>query len=572
MSAAIRRALALATRGERRRLLASAALGVLAGAAGTALLALSGYLIARASQAPPVLSLTVAIVGVRGFGVLRAAARYLERLVGHDAALGILARLRADAFSAVARRPGTAGLATADALVSDVDRTQDAYLRSLAPLAVAGAVGAGALVVAALILPAAAAVLAGVLLAAAVALPAAAARLAAEAARRRAPSRGVLVREIATALDAAPELVVAGLADAQVARVREAGRALDAVDRAEGRATALVGAAATAAGGLGAAAVLAVAIPAARDGRLDPVLVGLLALLVLGVGEAIAALPGAARELRGTAGAVRRVGALLGEPVVDRVAGVAAIPGDGTGAVALRGVAVRRGGRPVLRDVTLQIAAGERVALVGPSGAGKSTIGELLVGFLPPGDVAGSATVSGAELAAADPRGLRRTVLHVPQDPYLFDADLRANLLLARPGAGDEELVGALRAVGAGPWLDGLEDGLATPLGEHGAQLSGGERQRVGLARAALARGHRLLVLDEPVSHLPPAAGLAALRALLDADPTRGALVVAHRAEEAALATRTVRLGADGVLDPVARIPAGLPATAPRRAAAGDPH
>ncbi|MGE4427568.1 MAG: thiol reductant ABC exporter subunit CydC [Solirubrobacteraceae bacterium] len=540
--APIRRALALATPTERRRLRRATVLGVVAGAAGTALLALSGFLIARAAEAPPVLSLTVAIVGVRGFGVLRAVARYGERLAGHDATLTILARLRAATFAAVAARPDPAGTAVADRLVADVDRVQDAYLRSLAPLAIAAVVGTGALVAAALVLPAAAAVLAGVLLAGAVGLPVQAARWTRATTLRRAPERARLARELATTLDAAAELRIAGLAPRRLAQIRHAGDALDRIDRREGRATAVVGAAATAIGGLGAAAVLAVALPAVTDGRLDPAPMAMLALLVLGVGEAIAPLPAAARELYGTADAVTRVGALLGDRAVGGAPG--AVPSDST--IRLRGVTVRRGGRTILGGVDLDVPDGERVALVGPSGAGKSTIGELVVAFLPAGDVEGDATVGGAPLPTVDRERLRATVLHVPQDPYLFDADLRANLRLAAPDADDGTLVDALRRVGAGPWFAGLQDGLATPLGERGGRLSGGERQRVGLARAMLARGHRLLVLDEPVSHLPPEDGVAALRALLDAAPDRGALIIAHRPGEEALARRTVALGADG--------------------------
>jgi ATP-binding cassette subfamily C protein CydC len=579
---AIRRALGLATRDERRRLRLAGLIGVVAGVAGTALLALSGYLIAEAAGQPPVLSLGIAIVGVRGFGILRAAARYLERLVSHDATFRILARLRAAAFAGIAARPAAAGVLAVDQLVADVDRVQDAYLRGITPLAVASAVGLGGLVVAALLLPTSAAVLAGVLLAGAVALPARAAGLARAATARRAPLRAALVRDVTTALDAAPELVVAGLADAQVVRVRTSGAALAAVERREGRATAMVAAAATAIGGLGAAATLAVALPAAEGGRLDPVLVGLLALLVLGVGDSIAPLPAAARELRGTADAVDRVSALLAEDGPSaappwavapdaRVAGreapgerleqpsdaVAEACDDGSG-LRLAGISVQRGGRPVLRDVSLTIAPGERVALVGPSGAGKSTIGELLVGFLPATDVAGSATVDGTALHALDDAALRERVLHVPQDPYVFDADVAANLRLARPDAVDAQLVDALRAVGAGPWLDGLTDGLATRVGERGRALSGGERQRLGLARVWLrcvdsdgpapAKRSRFLVLDEPVSHLPPADGRTVLANLLAAAPDAGALLIAHRPEEAALADRTVRLDADGRL------------------------
>lgn len=553
MIGAIRRALALATVDERRRLRLASLIGIVAGASGTALLALSGYLIAEAAGQPPVLSLGIAIVGVRGFGVLRAAARYLERLVSHDATFRILTRLRAAAFAGIAVRPAAAGVQAVDQLVADVDRVQDAYLRAITPLVVAAAVGLGGLVAAALILPAAAAVLAGVLLAGAVALPARAAGLAQTATARRAPLRAALVRDVTTALDAAPELVVAGLADAQLERVRSSGAALAGIERSESRATALVAAAATAIGGLGAVAALAVAVPAAGDGQLDPVLVGLLALLVLGVGESIAPLPAAARELRGTADAVDRVSSLVGDHELadDPPRAAPAGPCDGSG-LRLSGLSVARGGRPVLHDIDLTITPGERVALVGPSGSGKSTVGELLVGFLPAADVTGSASLDGTSLSSLDGPMLRDRVLHVPQDPYVFDADVAANLRLAQPDADDEQLVAALRAVGAGPWFDGLSAGLATRVGERGRALSGGERQRLGLARVWLRcvgpTAPRFVVLDEPVSHLPPEDGRAVLEELLGTASDVGALLIAHRPEEAALADRTVRLGADGRL------------------------
>ncbi len=280
--------------------------------------------------------------------------------------------------------------------------------------------------------------------------------------------------------------------------------------------------------------------------------------------------------------------AMLPEPVPPAIDAGRADDGSG---LRLDAVSVARGGRPVLHDVGLAIAPGERVALVGPSGSGKSTVGELLVGFLPAADVTGSAALGGTPLSALDGPALRDRVLHVPQDPYVFDADLAANLRLARPDASDEQLGAALRAVGAGPWFDGLSAGLATRVGERGRALSGGERQRLGLARIRLrcvddrpagdVAGRpdgvtdvddrvagiddgvagvddragdgppgtpRFLVLDEPVSHLPPAEGHAVLAALLDAAPDVGALLIAHRPDEAALADRTVRLGADGRL------------------------
>jgi ATP-binding cassette, subfamily C, bacterial CydC len=177
--------------------------------------------------------------------------------------------------------------------------------------------------------------------------------------------------------------------------------------------------------------------------------------------------------------------------------------------------------------------------MMGPSGAGKSTLTEVLVGFVALD--AGTVTVGGVDLREADGDRLRRLVRWAPQDPHLFPTTLAANLRIAAPDATDEELVRALRAVGGRAWLDRLPQGLQTPLGEQGERCSGGERQRVGLARALLAGGD-VVVLDEPASQLPPDEAITALRAVLDADPSRGALLITHRSEEASLADRTVHL------------------------------
>jgi len=541
--ATVRRAVGIASPDERRRLAGAAGLGAVSSLAGTALLALSGYLIARAAEQPPILSLTVAIVAVRGLGVLRAVTRYAERLVGHDAVLGVLTRLRAGTFAAlVPRVPGAVGGRSSaellDGVVADVDRVQDVFLRSLAPLAAGLLVAVAGVVAAAVVLPLAGVAVLVVALLLGVVVPGAARRAARGTAPRLARLRARVVRGVATTLDAAPEIVMSGAAERHADEVAAGADRLTALELRVATRDALVGALATAVAGLGVVAVVAVALVARADGRIGPTSVGLLALLALGLGEALAGLPQAARELHDGAAAARRVedlAAASGSDGEERPRG---------GAVRLADVVVRRGGRTVLAGADLTVAAGERVALVGPSGVGKSTIADLLVGFVDPGEWTGTAVVGGCDVRTADGAALRRTVLQLPQDPYLFDADLRANLRLARPDATDDELTGALRAVGAGAWLAGLDRGLDTPLGDRGARCSGGERQRIGLARGVLARGHALVLLDEPASHLPPAEATAAIRAVLDAVPGRAALIVAHRPEEAALATRSVALAA----------------------------
>lgn len=542
---AIRRALRLATPAERRHLTAAAALGAVAGLSGTALLALSGYLIARAAEQPPVLSLTVAIVCVRGFGILRAVTRYAERLVGHDVVLGTLARLRADTFARlVPRVPGAVGGRSSaqvlDGLVADVDRVQDVYLRSIAPLLAGAVVAMAAVVAATIVLPAAGAVVLLMALVLGVGLPSLARWAGRGAAARIAAARAQVVQDVTTTLDAAAELVMSGSRDRHARRVAASSEVLARAELRAATRDALVAGTATAVTGLGTVAMLAVALLARADGVVGPTSVGLLALLAIGAGEALGGLPQAARELDAGADAIARVDA-LGTAAAPQEEPGSDVPADAT--VHVQALSVVRDGRVVLCDVDLDLAPGERVALVGPSGVGKSTVVDLLCGFLPETAWSGAALVGGADVRRVDGEELRRrTVLHVPQDPYLFDASLRANLLLAAPDSTDEELVTALAAVGAGAWLDGLEHGLNTPMGERGARCSGGERQRIGLARAVLARHQQLVLLDEPASHLPADDAVAALRAVLDAAPGRGALVVAHRGTEAALADRIVSL------------------------------
>ena len=140
-----------------------------------------------------------------------------------------------------------------------------------------------------------------------------------------------------------------------------------------------------------------------------------------------------------------------------------------------------------------------------------------------------------------DGAALRETVRWAPQDPHIFATTIAANVRIAAPEADDAAIEAALRAVGAGPWLDALPDGLATRLGEFGERCSGGERQRIGLARAYLCGGG-LLVLDEPASHLPHDEALTALSAVMDAEPDRGALLITHRREEVDLTGREIRL------------------------------
>jgi ATP-binding cassette subfamily B protein len=184
------------------------------------------------------------------------------------------------------------------------------------------------------------------------------------------------------------------------------------------------------------------------------------------------------------------------------------------------------GGPRVLRDVTLSIPAGSRLALVGPTGAGKSTLAKLIASLYDPTE--GRVTFGGVDLRDATLASLRGRIVVIPQEGFLFNGTIRDNVRLARGGATTAEVDDALRAVGAFDRFAALPDGLDTEVRERGSRLSAGEKQLVSLARAALA-DPALLVLDEATSSLDPGTEAlveGAVDRLLDG---RTVVVIAHR-------------------------------------------
>jgi ATP-binding cassette subfamily B protein len=192
-------------------------------------------------------------------------------------------------------------------------------------------------------------------------------------------------------------------------------------------------------------------------------------------------------------------------------------------------------GVPVLHDVTLNIGAGERLALVGPTGAGKSTLAKLIARFYDPVD--GVVRVGGVDLRDATMRSLRERIVVVPQEGFLFAGTLRDNVRVGRPEANDTEVDDALRALGLYERFAAFPDGLDTEVRERGSRLSAGERQLVSLARAALA-DPTVLVLDEATSNLDPGTESSVEQALERLMRGRTVVVVAHRLSTAARADR----------------------------------
>ena len=192
---------------------------------------------------------------------------------------------------------------------------------------------------------------------------------------------------------------------------------------------------------------------------------------------------------------------------------------------------------PTLRDFSLHVAPGERVALVGPSGAGKSTVFRLLLRFYDPQE--GRVLIDGVDLREADPAQVRARMALVAQDTPLFSGSAADNIRFGREDASPEEIIMAAEAAQAAGFLASLPQGIETAVGERAKTLSGGQRQRLAIARA-LVRNSPILLLDEATSALDAENERLVQKALDEAMSGRTTLVIAHRLATVLKADRIV--------------------------------
>lgn len=228
--------------------------------------------------------------------------------------------------------------------------------------------------------------------------------------------------------------------------------------------------------------------------------------------------------------AANRIFAVLEQPTTsafDRREGIQPPASSAPPAIRLEGVSVSYAeGRAALKNVTLDISAGHKVALVGPSGAGKSTIASLLLRFIEPDK--GQIFVNGQPLTQIHPELWREHIAWVSQTPYLFDDTALANIQLARPQASREQVIWAARLAEAHDFIEALPQGYDTRIGEHGARLSGGQAQRIALARAFL-RAAPLVILDEPTANLDLESEDLLQKSLERLLLNKTCLIIAHR-------------------------------------------
>jgi len=266
---------------------------------------------------------------------------------------------------------------------------------------------------------------------------------------------------------------------------------------------------------------------------------------------AVAVLSEVYGDLLRAAGATERLMELLSarSPVADPAKPQALPAVRGGSAVAFEGVTFHYPSRPntaALADFSLQIRAGETVALVGPSGAGKSTVFQLLLRFYD--TQTGSVSIDGVPVREASLAAMRQRVGIVPQDSTVFSTSALENIRYGRPEASDAEVMAAARAAYAHEFISALPEGYATYLGERGVRLSGGQRQRISIARAML-KNPPLLLLDEATSALDAESERVVQAALEAAMADRTTLVIAHRLATVLKADRIVVMDGGRIVD-----------------------
>lgn len=526
-SAALRRCISM-LQVSRSGFALSLLLGVTALGAAIALGGTAAWLIARASQQPPVLYLTVAATSVRLFGVSRALARYLSRLASHKVALTGMDSLRNNLYDELATAPGTklSTLRRGDLMTragADVDEVGNVVVKTLLPALVAAIVGVGTVAVITIISPAAGLILAISLVVSGVVAPALIAHSVRMAESQGAEARTDIAATSLAILEGATELSMAGTLDRARRSLGDSEAALSTALARSARLSAFARGLDVCAMGVAVIGALLIGIPQTTSGALAQVLLAVIVLVPLSSFEGVAELTPAASQLVRSAQAATRICSLLGD---EAPAQSHDIP-EGPTVIEARDLAIGWPGGPTLATgISLTLRPGSSLAIVGPSGIGKTTLLATLTGIIPP--KSGSALINGVPAWGADRDQLTSRITMTAEDAHVFATTIYENLRVARASLTRDEASELLARAGLAQWVKSLPDGLDTVIGSGGTTVSGGERRRLLMARA-LAAPAPIMALDEASEHLDAATADRLMETLLTRSPDRATLVVTHR-------------------------------------------
>ncbi|GIV66017.1 MAG: thiol reductant ABC exporter subunit CydC [Bellilinea sp.] len=502
--------------------------------AGIGLLGTSADLIARAALQPGIAPLQVSIVGVRFFGISRAVLRYLERLVSHSVNFRLLAQLRVWFYRRVeplapARLQDYRSGDILQRAIGDIETLENFYVRVIAPplSAILVTVGMGWFV--GMVDWRMGAVLAGGLLMGGGGLSLLAYWVGQKRGAAYVQQMAQLNSEMVGIIQGITDIVAYSQEKIIQRRVESSLGNISQIQRRLIFESGVVNGLMIFLTNLTLVLLLWLTIPLVNGGAIEGYRLAVLAMLSLASFEAVNALPQSAQLLRGNLESAQRLFEISDQlPAVFEPRYPQEVPTAQLPRLEVNQLTFTYPGRPepALKEIDLCLFPGKRVAVVGESGAGKSTLVQLLLRFWDYDE--GVIRLNGVDYKNLASVGIRRFFGVVSAAPYLFNATIRQNLLIARPNADEQVLWQAIQLAGLEEWLATLPNGLETWVGEQGQFLSGGERQRLAAARAFLSEAPFIL-LDEPTTGLDSLNEIQIMRTVLEIFKNRGVLWITHR-------------------------------------------
>lgn len=511
-------------------MLLAAFIGFLTIGSSIGLMMTSAYIIAKAALQPTIAALQIAIVGVRFFGITRGIFRYLERILSHEVTFKLLAQLRVWFYTAIeplapARLQLRKSGDLLSRIISDINTLENFYLRIFAPPLVALFVSILLWFVFGMFSWVFSLILTIYMLSAGLGVPLLTHLLCRDVGKKLVRLESDLSILTLDGLQGLPELLTFGRVPDYLEHFAELNSKFTRLQRARSLLSALHESLITLLMNATIFTIFIAAIPFIRTGLMDGLYLAVLALGSMAAFEAVFPLPAAALHLEESLTAAGRLFEMTDAAHPSKEP--ARVPTITCFDISFKNVhfAYAPNESPVLQDLNLDIPTGNKIAILGPSGSGKTTIVNLLMRFWTP--QSGVITLGGISLENIPQHILTDLISYVPQNPYLFSGTIRENLLSAKPGADESELVAACKQAHIHDFILSLPEDYATWIGEHGLRLSGGERQRLALARGVL-KNAPIYIFDEPIAHLDAKTAKDVLASIVKMADKRTIVIISH--------------------------------------------
>ena len=510
----------------------SVLLGSLTIGSNVALMGTSAWLISEAILHPSIAVISVAIVGVRFFGIARAVFRYLERLVSHNVTFRLLSCLRVWFYEkleplAPARLMEYRAGDLLARIISDVGMLENFYVRVVAPPLTAILVMIGVSIFLASSDLRLAALLIGFFLLLGLILPILAQAMSQHPGLDVVTQRANLNIQVVDGIQGLADILAFGQSQDRLSQINTTGKSYGDSQRRLARINGIHSGLSTFMSNFALWVVLFLCIPLISAGRLNGVMLASLALITLSSFEAVTPLPLAAQMWISSREAARRLFEVVDtKPAVGEQAPVNKTITNYKLQIRDLSFAYPNQSIPALQHITFNLQPETSIAIVGPSGAGKSTLANLLLRFWD--YESGEIRLSGESLKAYAPDEVRERIGYVSQNTYFFNTSIYENLRMARRRITREEVEAAARAAQIHDFIMGLPKGYDTLIGEQGLRLSGGERQRLAIARAII-KDAPILILDEPTANLDTLTERQVLETLFALMRRKTSLLITHR-------------------------------------------